>query len=293
MVLLDGKKMAKKIIQDLKKQVSNMKKKPVLAMILVGEDPASSIYVRRKKVFCEEAGIISKIVKLPAKTSEKKILALIDRLNKDKNITAIMVQLPLSLHVSKRKVIESIDPKKDADCLHPENYGKFAQVDEKYSIVAPATPFGIVRLLEKYKIKIEGRHAVVVGRSNIVGKPAAQLLLNRGATITVCHRHTKNLAAYTRQADILVVAVGKRNLIRENMVKKGVVVIDVGINRFGKKIFGDVDFPAVSKKASFITPVPGGVGPITIAILLWNTVQLARLDSARLDSSRLAKRAKK
>lgn len=276
MILLDGKKLSEKILAQIKKQVSRMQKKPVLAMILVGDDPASSIYVRRKKIFCEEAGIISKTMKLPAKTSEKKLLAIIGKLNKDKNVTAIMVQLPLPHHMNKNKIIAAIDPGKDADCLHPANYGKFAQVDEEYSIVAPATPFGIVKLLEEYKIKIEGKHAVVVGRSNIVGKPAAQLLLNRGATVTICHRHTKNLAAFTRQADILVVAAGKINLIKANMVKKGVVVIDVGVNRAGKKIFGDVDFPSVSKKASFITPVPGGVGPTTIAILLWNTMRLSK-----------------
>jgi methylenetetrahydrofolate dehydrogenase (NADP+) / methenyltetrahydrofolate cyclohydrolase len=276
MQLLDGKKLAGKIIQDLRKQVSRMKKKPVLAMILVGIDPASSIYVRRKSVFCEEAGIISKTLRLPAEISEKKLLSIISRLNRDKGVTAIMVQLPLPHHINKNKIIEAINPGKDADCLHPANYGRFAQVDESYLVVAPATPFGIVKLLEEYKIKIEGKHAVVVGRSNIVGKPAAQLLLNRGATVTICHRHTKNLAAFTRQADILVVAVGKTNLIKANMVKRGAVVIDVGVNRVGKKIFGDVDFPAVSKKVSYITPVPGGVGPTTIAILLWNTVQLAK-----------------
>jgi len=277
MHLLDGKKLAEKILKDLKKQVSRMKKKPVLAMILVGEDPASLIYVRRKGVFCQKAGIISKTLKLPASTSENKILSVIGKLNRDKAVSAIMVQLPLPNHIDKTKVIETIDPRKDADCLHPENFGKFAQVDERYSVVAPATPFGIVKLLEEYKIKIEGRHAVVVGRSNIVGKPAGQLLLNRGATVTVCHRHTKNLAAFTRQADILVVAVGKKNLIKADTVKKGAVVIDVGVNRIGKKIFGDVDFPAVSKKVSYITPVPGGVGPTTIAILLWNTVRLAKI----------------
>ncbi|MDD5489186.1 MAG: bifunctional 5,10-methylenetetrahydrofolate dehydrogenase/5,10-methenyltetrahydrofolate cyclohydrolase [Candidatus Moranbacteria bacterium] len=287
MALLDGKKLAQKILKELKKQVSRMKKKPVLAMVLVGDDPASSIYVRRKGFFCAETGIVSKTLKLPADVSEKKLLKVISQLNKDKNISAIMVQLPLPKHINKIKIIEAIDPGKDADCLHPENYGKFAQVDESYSVVAPATPFGIVRLLEEYKIKIEGKHAVVVGRSNIVGKPAAQLLLNRGATVTVCHRHTKNLPAFTRQADILVVAVGKKNLIKAEMVKKGAVVVDVGVNRVGKKIFGDVDFDNVSKKASFITPVPGGVGPTTIATLLWNTVQLARLAKAT------AKRAKK
>jgi methylenetetrahydrofolate dehydrogenase (NADP+)/methenyltetrahydrofolate cyclohydrolase len=275
MKILDGKKFAEKIIRDIKKQVSKMKKKPVLAMVLVGEDPASSIYVRRKGVFCARAGIGSKTIKLPAGTPEKKLLSIIGRLNKDKNITAIMVQLPLPKHINKNRIIESIDPKKDADCLHPLNFGRFAQNGEGYSIVAPATPLGIIKLLEEYKIKIEGKNAVVVGRSNIVGKPMAQFLLNRGATVTVCHRHTKNLARFTREADILVVAVGKKNLIKASMVKKGAVVIDVGVNRVGKKLFGDVDFPNVSKKASHITPVPGGVGPTTIAMLLANTKKLA------------------
>lgn len=275
MRILNGRLLAKKILKQLKREVKGLPERPVLAMILVGNNPASAIYVRRKGIFCEEAGIESKTIILPVKISEKKLFDIIRKLNQDKNITAIMVQLPLPPHINKTRVIETIDPRKDADCLHPQNYGKFAQVDESYSIVAPATPFGIVRLLEEYKIKIEGKHAVVVGRSNIVGKPAAQLLLNRGATVTICHRHTKNLASFTRQADILVVAVGKRNLIRANMVKGGVVVIDVGVNRVGKKLYGDVDFPNVSKKASYITPVPGGVGPITIAMLLWNTVRLA------------------
>lgn len=275
-ILLDGNKLAEKIIGKLKSEVKRLRKSPVLAMILIGDDPASAIYVRRKGVFCEKAGIGSETISLPEKTSEKKLLSIIRGLNEDKNITAIMVQLPLPKHIDKNIIIESIDPRKDADCLHPSNYGKFAQVGEEYSVVAPATPLGIVKLLEEYKIKIEGKHAVVVGRSNIVGKPAAQLLLNRGATVTVCHRHTRNLKNYTKQADILVVAAGKRNLIRADMVKRGAVVVDVGVNRVGKKLFGDVDFQNVSKKASFITPVPGGVGPITIAMLLWNTVRLAK-----------------
>ena len=275
MILLNGKKMAEKILRVLKREISRMKKEHVLAMILVGNDPASSIYVRRKGAFCEEVGIGSKTLKFPVSISEKKLLEAINGFNRDKKITAIMVQLPLPRHINKIKIIESIDPKKDADCLHPENYGKFAQADESYSIIAPATPLGIIKLLEEYKVKIEGKRAVVVGRSNIVGKPAAQFLLNRGATVTVCHRHTKNLASHTREADILVVAAGKKNLIKADMVKKGVVVVDVGVNRVGKKIFGDVDFANVSKKASFITPVPGGVGPTTIAMLLWNTVKLA------------------
>ena len=276
MQLLDGKKLSGKIILDLKKQVSRRKKKPVLAMILVGNDPASKIYVDRKKIFCAKAGIGSRVFTFPEKTSEREILEIISSLNANGNISAIMVQLPLPKHMDKNKIIEAIDPQKDADCLHPLNFGRFVQNSEEYSIVAPATPLGIIKLLKENKIKIEGKNAVVVGRSNIVGKPMAQFLLNRGATVTVCHRHTKNLKSYTQKADILVVAVGKMNLIKADMVQKGVVVIDVGVNRKGKRIFGDVDFASVSKKASFITPVPGGVGPITIAMLLWNTVRLAQ-----------------
>ncbi len=276
MKILDGAKLADKIILQLKKKVATMKRRPVLAMILVGNDPASAIYVRRKGVFCEQAGIGSKVFTLPAKTSEKKLLDIIGALNRNKNISAIMVQLPLPRHINKNKIIESVDPRKDADCLHPLNFGRFVQEGEEYSIAAPATPLGIVKLLEEYKIPIAGKNAVVVGRSNIVGKPMAQFLLNRDATVTVCHHHTKNLKSYTQKADILVVAVGKMNLIKADMVKKGAVVIDVGVNRAeNKKIHGDVDFASVSKKASFITPVPGGVGPVTIAILLWNTVKLA------------------
>jgi methylenetetrahydrofolate dehydrogenase (NADP+)/methenyltetrahydrofolate cyclohydrolase len=274
MKILNGKKLADKYIRILSRQVAAMKKKPVLAMVLVGDDPASKIYVGRKKIFCEKAGIGSQIFTFPEKTSERKILEIINRLNRSQNISAIMVQLPLPKHINRNKIIEAIDPNKDADCLHPLNFGRFAQEGEKYSVVAPATPLGIIKLLEEYKIKTEGKNAVIVGRSNIVGKPMAQFLLNRNATVTVCHRHTKNLKSYTQKADILVVAVGKINLIKADMVQKGVVVVDVGVNRDGKKIYGDVDFKSVSKKASFITPVPGGVGPMTIAMLLWNTVRL-------------------
>jgi methylenetetrahydrofolate dehydrogenase (NADP+)/methenyltetrahydrofolate cyclohydrolase len=275
MILLDGKKLADKILLQLKKQVSQMKKKPVLAMVLVGDDPASAIYVRRKGIFCEKAGIGSQTIILPAKVTEAKLLSVIGKLNKDKNVSAVMVQLPLPKHIDKRRIIESIDPKKDADCLHPLNFGKFAQEGEEHSIVAPATPLGIVKMLEEYKVKIEGKNAVVIGRSNIVGKPMAQFLLNRNATVTVCHHHTKNLKSYTQKADILVVAVGKMNFIKADMVQKGAVVIDVGVNRAeNKRIHGDVDFASVSKKTSLITPVPGGVGPVTIAMLLWNTVRL-------------------
>lgn len=276
MQILNGQKIANKIINQIKRQVSAMKRKPVLAMVLVGDDAASKIYVSRKKVFCEKAGIRSQIFALPTKTSEKEILNIIGNLNRNKSITAIMVQLPLPKHIDRNKIIEAIDPAKDADCLHPLNFGRFAQGGEQYSIVAPATPMGIIKLLDEYKIKIEGKNAVIIGRSNIVGKPIAQMLSNRNATITVCHSRTKNLKSYTQKADILIVAVGKKDLIKADMVQKGVVVIDVGVNRGeNKKIHGDVDFKSVSKKASFITPVPGGVGPTTIAMLLWNTLKLA------------------
>lgn len=275
MKILNGKKLADKFIRQIGREVATMKKRPVLAMVLVGNNPASKIYVGRKKILCEKAGIGSQIFTFPAKTSEKDILNIIDNLNRSKNITAIMVQLPLPKHIDKDKVIEAIDPKKDADCLHPLNFGRFCQMGEKYSLVAPATPMGIMRLLEEYKIKIEGKNAVIVGRSNIVGKPIAQFLLNRNATVTICHSHTKNLKSYTQKADILVVAIGKMKMITADMVQKGVVVVDVGVNRGeNKKVFGDVDFKSVSKKASFITPVPGGVGPMTIAMLLWNTMRL-------------------
>ena len=276
MKILNGKKLADKYIRILSRRVATMKKRPVLAMVLVGDDPASKIYVGRKKIFCEKAGIGSQIFVLPEKTSEKKVLDLVGSLNRSQNISAIMVQLPLPKHIDKNKIIEAIDPRKDADCLHPLNFGKFAQEGEKYSVVAPATPLGIIKLLEEYKVKIEGKNAVIVGRSNIVGKPVAQMLLNRNATVTICHHHTKNLKSYTQKADILVVAVGKMHLITADMVQRGVVVVDVGMNRGeNKRVFGDVDFKSVSKKASFITPVPGGVGPMTIAMLLWNTVKLA------------------
>ncbi|MDD3486799.1 MAG: bifunctional 5,10-methylenetetrahydrofolate dehydrogenase/5,10-methenyltetrahydrofolate cyclohydrolase [Candidatus Moranbacteria bacterium] len=276
MKILDGNKLSEKYIKIIRQKTAKMKRRPVLAMVLVGDDPASKIYVRRKGVLCEQAGIDSKTIILPENTSQKKLLGAIDKLNKDKNITAIMVQLPLPSHIDKKKIIESVDPKKDADCLHPENLGKFIQEGEGYSIVAPATPLGIIKMLEECKIPIAGKKAVVIGRSNIVGKPMAQFLLSRDATVTVCHRLTKNLAKITREADILVAAVGKKNLVKAPMIKKGAVVIDVGMNRDGKKLLGDVDFENVSKKASYITPVPGGVGPMTIAMLLWNTLELAK-----------------
>lgn len=277
MKILDGKKLSERINNKLKKKVSGMKIKPVLAMVLVGNDEASKIYVRNKKRGCEEVGIGSKELLLPKNISQKKLIAEIGKLNRDKKITGIILQLPIPKHIDKYAVLEAIDPKKDADCLHHRNFGRFLQVGENKSIVIPATAIGAIRLLEEYKVPLLGKYAVVVGYSDIVGKPLTEMLLERGATVTVCHDKTKNLGKYTSQADILAVATGVRGLIIGNMVKKGAVVIDAGIHRKdkNKKIYGDVDFPSVSRKVSLITPVPGGIGPMTVAMLLWNTVRLS------------------
>lgn len=277
MKILDGQKLADKILYQIKKRVVNMKRKPVLAMVLVGKDSASKIYVKNKKTACEKVEIISKEIVLPKNISENRLLNEIEKLNQNKNITGIIVQLPLPRRIDKYKILESIDPKKDADCLNHRNFGRFLQVGEKKSVVIPATAIGIIKLLEEYQTHFSGKYAVVVGYSDIVGKPFTELLLERGATVTVCHDKTKNLGKYTSQADILAVATGIRGLLKGNMVKKGAVVVDAGIHRDkNKKIHGDVDFKSVSKKASYITPVPGGVGPMTIAMLLWNTVRLAK-----------------
>jgi methylenetetrahydrofolate dehydrogenase (NADP+) / methenyltetrahydrofolate cyclohydrolase len=274
--LLDGKKLANKITIQLKSKVAKMKQKPVLAMVLVGSDPASKIYVRNKKIACEKIGIVSKEILLPENISEEKLVSEIKKLNRNKKITGIIVQLPLPKKIDRYKILESIDLKKDADCLNHHNFGRFLQVGEKKSIVIPATAIGIIKILEEYKIPLSGKYAVVVGYSDIVGKPLTEMLLGRGATVTVCHNKTQNLASYTSRADILVVATGVKGLIQKNMAKKGAVIVDAGIHRDeNKKIYGDVDFQSVSKYASFITPVPGGVGPMTVAMLLWNTVRLA------------------
>jgi methylenetetrahydrofolate dehydrogenase (NADP+) / methenyltetrahydrofolate cyclohydrolase len=277
MQILDGKKLSEKLLSGLEKQVSLRKKKPVLAMVFVGNDPASKVYVRNKKFACEKVGIISKEIILSENISENKLVLEIEKLNRDQNITGIIVQLPLPKKIDKYRVLEAINPKKDADCLNHRNFGRFLQVGEKKSVVIPATAIGIIKLLEEYKIPFSGRYAVVVGYSDIVGKPLTEMLLERGATVTVCHDKTKDIGKYTSQADVLAVATGVRGLIKGSMVKKGAVIVDAGIHRDkNKKIYGDVDFTSVSRKASYITPVPGGVGPMTVAMLLWNTVRLSK-----------------
>ena len=271
--LIDGRLVSKKIYENLSDEILFLSKKPCLAVIIVGEDPASRIYVNLKRKKAQELGIKSIVEQMPTATSQQELLNKIEQLNNDNEVNAILVQLPLPSHIDTKAVLEKIDPLKDVDCFHPYNMGRIATGTKPY--VYPCTPKGIIRLLEYYNIPPQGKHAVVIGRSNIVGRPVAQMLLNENATVTICHSKTANLAEITKTADILISAVGQKNLVKPDMVKEGVVVIDVGMNRTDEgKLCGDVDFYGVESKASFITPVPGGVGPMTICSLMQNTFDL-------------------
>jgi methylenetetrahydrofolate dehydrogenase (NADP+)/methenyltetrahydrofolate cyclohydrolase len=283
--IISGKEIAKSIREELKTKVDELKAKgvtPGLAVVLVGEDPASQVYVSAKGKACDKLGIYSDTIKLPAETSEEELLKLIDKLNKDPKIHGILVQLPLPKHINEDNVLMRIDPKKDVDGFHPVNVGRMLIGAECF---LPCTPHGVQQLLVRSSNDPEGKHVVIVGRSNIVGKPVAGILMQKkpgaNATVTIAHSRTKNLAEITKTADILVAAIGKPEFIKADMVKDGVVVIDVGVNQVGetpegKRILkGDVDFEGVSKKASAITPVPGGVGPMTITMLMMNTVAAA------------------
>ena len=274
MILIDGKKTAAELRAELKKEVSDLKSKtdkvPGLTVILIGDMAPSQIYVRMKEKAANEVGLKSEVIRYPEEVEEKTILDKIEELNKDESISGILVQLPLPKHIDKQKVIEAISPSKDVDGFHPVNVGKLVVGN---ALLTPCTPTGIIKLLDYYEIDISGKHAVVLGRSNIVGKPVSMLLLQRNATITICHSRTKKLEEITRSADILVAAIGRANFVTENMVSKGTIVIDVGINRVDGKLTGDINFEPVSKKASYITPVPGGVGPMTIAFLMENTLK--------------------
>lgn len=281
MNILSGKFFADQLKEEAKQKAEMLQEKygltPGLAVIIVGEDPASKIYVANKEKACSEVGIYSEVIRLPEDTDKETLLAEIYRLNNDIMITGILVQLPLPKHlrVVESEILEAIDPLKDVDGFHPINVGNLSIGKDA---LVPCTPHGCIRMLEMAGIEIASKHVVIVGRSNIVGKPMAQLFLSRNATVTICHSHTKNLEKITRQADILVAAVGKPHFITANMVKKGVVVIDVGINRLDNgKLVGDVDFSNVAWIASAITPVPGGIGPLTIAMLMQNTVLAAEL----------------
>jgi methylenetetrahydrofolate dehydrogenase (NADP+) / methenyltetrahydrofolate cyclohydrolase len=278
MILIDGKKVSAEIRNRLMQETVDLKNKtgrvPGLATVLVGEDPASAVYVRNKNKICQEIGFQSFGQNLPADTSEAELLKLIHDLNENDQVNGILVQLPLPEHIDSEKILLAIDPNKDVDGFHPINVGKLAIGN---ALLTPCTPTGIISLLDYYGIEISGKHAVVLGRSNIVGKPVANLLLQRHATVTICHSRTTDLEQVTGQADILIAAVGRPHFVTAAMVKEGAVVIDVGINRVDGKLTGDVDFGPVSEKAGFITPVPGGVGPMTIALLMENTLKAASL----------------
>ncbi|MBI2136647.1 bifunctional methylenetetrahydrofolate dehydrogenase/methenyltetrahydrofolate cyclohydrolase FolD [Candidatus Woesearchaeota archaeon] len=267
--IIDGKAIAKKIREKIKTEVGSMKVKPGLAVIRVGDDPASIVYVNSKEKACLEAGFYSEKYELKEDIDESDLLKLINKLNKDKKIHGILIQLPLPAHISQHKVLEAVSPEKDVDGFNPVNFGRLLS-GNKYLV--PATPKGVVRLLDEIGVKIAGRNVVVIGRSNIVGKPVAVLLLERDATVTICHSKTKDLVEECKKADILISAVGKKGLVTKDIVKKDAVIIDVGITKSDGKLYGDVDFDNVKKIASWITPVPGGVGPMTIAMLLENTL---------------------
>ena len=270
--ILDGKNLRDKILAELKVKLDGFDKKPTLVVILVGENPASKIYVNNKKKTAEKLGINSVVINYPATVSEKELLTKIEELNNDKEVTAILVQLPLPGHISKENVMNTISPQKDVDGFTPYNVGKL--FSGEVPIVYPCTPKGVLLLLDYYNIDLDGKHAVVVGRSNIVGRPMSQMLLNRNATVTICHSHTKKLSDIIKTADIVVSAVGK-NIIEGEMLKSDCVIVDVGIFKDENgKTRGDVDFESASKTASYISPVPGGVGPMTITSLMLNTVEL-------------------
>jgi len=276
--IIDGKALAEKIRKQVAAEVAAMRVKPCLSVVLVGEDPASKVYVSMKEVACVGAGVKSKNIKLPENTTEEKLLAEIRALNADKGVHGILVQVPLPKHMREARVLEAVAPEKDVDGFNPCNVGK---LQEGNPVFVPATPKGIMRLLEETGVDLAGKHAVVVGRSTIVGKPVAALLLAADATVTQCHSKTKDLAAFTKQADVLVVAVGRPRLITKEMVKKGAVVIDAGTSRTPDgKLVGDVD-EGVRDVASAVTPVPGGVGPMTIAMLLGNTLLAARAQGCK------------
>jgi methylenetetrahydrofolate dehydrogenase (NADP+)/methenyltetrahydrofolate cyclohydrolase len=292
MLLLDGKKLSAKIREELEIEVSELVKKgifPNLGVILVGEFAPSVIYVRNKETACSDVGIKTQTLKLKDDITEERLKKIIIEWNQDKNINGILVQMPLPKSIDEQKILDTVDPYKDVDGLSARNLGYL--IANRPPIFYPCTPSGIIELLIRYGITIEGKHCVVVGRGELVGKPLANMLLKKNnfgnATVTVCHSKTQNIEYYTRQADILIVAIGQVQFIKGNMVKQGVVVVDVGTNRINlsdnkTKLVGDVDFEEVSKLASAISPVPGGVGPMTIAMLLKNTVKAAKLQSVRV-----------
>ena len=276
--IINGKQVSQNIKERIKKEVSELSKKgivPGLAVVIVGDDPASRVYVNSKKKACEELGMYSVEYALPCDTTEEELLSLVNKLNEDEKINGILVQLPLPKHLDEKLVINTIKPEKDVDAFHPVNVGKIMIGDFDF---LPCTPAGVMELIKETGIEIAGKECVIIGRSNIVGKPQAMLMLHKNATVTICHSRTKDLKEVVKRADIVVAAVGVANMVTKDMIKEGAVVIDVGMNRLPNgKLCGDVDFEGVSEVASFITPVPGGVGPMTIAMLMKNTLTSAKL----------------
>ena len=276
--IINGKEVSASVREELKNETAELVEKygirPGLAVIIVGDDPASKVYVNNKEKGCAEVGYYSEVYRLPAETTQEELIGLVNKLNKDDKIHGILCQLPLPKHLDENAVILAINPEKDVDAFHPVNVGRIMIGD--YSFL-PCTPAGVMKLIESTGVDISGKECVVIGRSNIVGKPQAMLLLHKNGTVTICHSRTKNLAEVTRRADILVVAIGKADFVTGDMVKDGAIVIDVGMNRKADgKLTGDVDFASVEPKASYITPVPGGVGPMTISMLLRNTMTSAK-----------------
>lgn len=276
--VLDGRLVSQFLLRGVSHEVKRLKRKkitPKLVIILVGDNPASLSYIRQKEKAAKKTGIAYMQKNLDVRVNTEKLVSLITRLNRDPSVHGILIQLPLPPHIASPLVMRAIDPAKDVDGFHAYNLGKMF-LSPQFEHLAPCTPSGIIKLLEFYKISLAGKTVTIVGRSNIVGKPLAIMLLNRDATVTVCHSKTKRLSEYTQRADILVAAVGKPKMIRENMVKKGAIVIDVGVTKVNNQLVGDVDFERVKKKASWITPVPGGVGPMTVACLMENVVRAAK-----------------
>ncbi|MCI6925767.1 bifunctional methylenetetrahydrofolate dehydrogenase/methenyltetrahydrofolate cyclohydrolase FolD [Butyricicoccus porcorum] len=276
-IRMDGKMVSAKVRGSILDEVNRLKERgvrPGLAVIIVGEDPASQVYVRNKERACEECGFYSEKYALPEETTQEQLLGLIDELNRNPRIDGILCQLPVPKHISEQAVIDAIDPSKDVDAFHPVNVGKIMVGNFDF---LPCTPAGVMQLLDEYNIDPKGKNCVVIGRSNIVGKPMAMLLLHRHGTVTICHSRTQNLKEVCAQADILVAAVGKVDFVTADMVKEGATVIDVGMNRKNGKLCGDVCFDEVNEKAAYLTPVPGGVGPMTITMLMKNTLKAAKL----------------
>lgn len=275
--IMDGKALSLKLKEQMKQRIEQLKQQginPKLVVVLVGDNSASQVYVRNKHKSCGEVGIESEVITMPEQTTQQELLEVVERLNQDETVDGILVQLPLPKQIDEKTVLRSILPEKDVDGFHPVNVGLLSIGDECF---APATPSGIIAMFQEYGINIAGKNCVVIGRSNIVGKPMAALLLKNNATVTICHSKTEDLASYTRRADVVIVATGRRHTLTADMVKEGAVVVDVGMNRNEQgELCGDVDYEEVKEKASFITPVPGGVGPMTITELLENTIQAAQ-----------------